>query len=122
VYVLPKRRTRGSLKWPAIVAEVARFCETHPEIELVVVDTLDKFIDVDARRSESDTGVVRETIEPLYELLALGVAVVLITHQRKEEGSFGLRVRGGTSLTGSADIIIEVERLRSANRPPAREC
>lgn len=120
VYVLAKRRTRGALKWPRIVAEAARFCKQHPEIALVVVDTIDKFADIDAKRSESDTGVIRETIEPLYGLLSLGVAVVLITHQRKEEGSFGLRVRGGTSLTGSVDIIVEVERPpATANAPSA---
>ena len=49
-------------------------------------------------------------IEPLYELLGLGVCVILITHQRKAEGEYGLRVRGGTALTGSADVIVEVER------------
>jgi AAA domain/Primase C terminal 1 (PriCT-1) len=118
IFVLPKRRTRGALKWKRIVSEAVRFCDAHPEIELVVVDTIDKFADIDAKRSESDTGVIRETIEPLYELLALGVAVVLITHQRKEEGSFGLRVRGGTSLTGSADIIVEVERLAASMKAP----
>lgn len=90
IFVLPKRRTRGTLKWARIVDEAVKFCETHPTIGVVVVDTLDKFIDLDARRSESDTGVIRESFELLYGLLALGVAVVLITHQRKEEGSFGL--------------------------------
>jgi Bifunctional DNA primase/polymerase, N-terminal/AAA domain/Primase C terminal 1 (PriCT-1) len=119
IYVLPKRRTRGALKWKRIVAEAARFCDAHPEVELVVVDTIDKFADIDAKRSESDTGVIRETVEPLYELLALGVAVVLVSHQRKEEGSFGLRVRGGTALTGSVDIIVEVERLAKSAKAPA---
>jgi Bifunctional DNA primase/polymerase, N-terminal/AAA domain/Primase C terminal 1 (PriCT-1) len=119
IYVLPKRRTRGALKWKRIVGEAARFCDAHPEIELVVVDTIDKFIDIDAKRSESDSGVIREAFEPLYELLALGVAVVLVSHQRKEEGSFGLRVRGGTALTGSVDIIVEVERLAKSARAPA---
>jgi Bifunctional DNA primase/polymerase, N-terminal/AAA domain/Primase C terminal 1 (PriCT-1) len=118
IFVLPKRRTRGALKWKRIVAEAARFCDAHPEVELVVVDTIDKFADIDAKRSESDTGVIRETVEPLYDLLALGVAVVLVSHQRKEEGSFGLRVRGGTALTGSVDIIVEVERLAKSAKAP----
>jgi hypothetical protein len=38
------------------------------------------------------------------------VCVILITHQRKAEGEYGLRVRGGTALTGSVDVIVEVER------------
>jgi AAA domain/Bifunctional DNA primase/polymerase, N-terminal/Primase C terminal 1 (PriCT-1) len=117
VHVLPKRRARGKLRWARLVEEAVRFCEQHPDIGLVVVDTIDKFADIDSKRSEGDTGVIRETIEPLYQLLGLGVAVVLITHQRKEEGDFGLRVRGGTALTGSADIIVEVERVSAAVAP-----
>jgi hypothetical protein len=114
VHVLPKRRVRGRVGWLRIIDEVVRYCEAHPRIEVVVIDTIDKFADISASRSEADTGVIREMIDPLYQLLGLGVAVVLITHQRKEEGTFGLRVRGGTSLTGTADIIIEVERLSPA--------
>jgi hypothetical protein len=117
IYVLPKRRARGKLRWAKIVDEAVRFCEAHHEIEVCVVDTVDKFADLDAKRSESDTGVIRETVDPLYALLALGVGVVLITHQRKEPGEFGIRVRGGTSLTGSADIIVEVERVSTAGSP-----
>jgi hypothetical protein len=110
VYVLPKRGARAGRSWPKLMEAVLEFCREHPEIRVVVVDTLDKFADLTAKRSEADTGVIRETIDPLYPILDLGVAVVLITHQRKEEGAYGLRVRGGTSLTGSADVIVEVER------------
>jgi KaiC/GvpD/RAD55 family RecA-like ATPase len=110
VFVLPKRGARAGRSWAKLAEAVLEFCREHPEVRVVVVDTLDKFADLTAKRSESDTGVIRETIDPLYPILDLGAAVVLITHQRKEEGSFGLRVRGGTSLTGSADVIVEVER------------
>jgi DNA-binding HxlR family transcriptional regulator len=110
VYILPKRGARAGRSWPKLMEAVLEFCRKRPEIRVVVVDTLDKFADLTAKRSEADTGVIRETIDPLYPILDLGVAVVLITHQRKEEGAYGLRVRGGTSLTGSADVIVEVER------------
>jgi hypothetical protein len=59
--------------------------------------------------------VIVEAVEPLYELLGLGVCVILITHQRKQEGEHGLRVRGGTALTGSVDVIVEVERASQAS-------
>jgi Bifunctional DNA primase/polymerase, N-terminal/AAA domain/Primase C terminal 1 (PriCT-1) len=110
VYVLPKRGARAGRSWGKLCEAVLGFCREHPEIRVVVVDTLDKFADLTAKRSEADTGVIRETIDPLYPILDLGAGVVLITHQRKEEGSYGLRVRGGTSLTGSADVIVEIER------------
>lgn len=110
VWVLSKRRIRSGRKWARIIADAAAFCGEHAEVRVVVVDTIDKFADLDAKRSEADTGVIREMIDPLYELLDLGCAVLLVTHQRKQEGEHGLRVRGGTSLTGSADIIVEIER------------
>src|SRR5207247_279733 len=77
VWVLPKRRIRSGRKWPRIIADTVGFCSDHPAITVVVVDTLDKFADIDAKRSEGDAGVIRETIDPLYELLDLAVAVVL---------------------------------------------
>jgi DNA-binding HxlR family transcriptional regulator len=110
VFVISKRRMAGVRSWAKTVEEAVSFCRSHPEVGVCVVDTWDKFVGLSASRSEADTGVIVESIEPLYELLGLGVCVILITHQRKEEGSFGLRVRGGTALTGSADVIVEVER------------
>jgi Bifunctional DNA primase/polymerase, N-terminal/AAA domain/Primase C terminal 1 (PriCT-1) len=110
VYVISKRRMGASRSWPKIVEAAVAFCRAHPEVGVCVIDTWDKFVGLTAKRSETDTGVIVESVEPLYELLGLGVCVILITHQRKEHGEFGLRVRGGTALTGSADVIVEVER------------
>jgi DNA-binding HxlR family transcriptional regulator len=110
VFVISKRRMAGVRTWAQTIEQAVAFCRSHPEVGVCVVDTWDKFVGLSASRSEADTGVIVESIEPLYELLGLGVCVILITHQRKEEGSFGLRVRGGTALTGSADVIVEVER------------
>jgi hypothetical protein len=110
VFVISKRRMGAGRSWTKTVEAAVAFCRAHPEVGVCVIDTWDKFVGLSASRSETDTGVIVESIEPLYELLGLGVCVILITHQRKEEGSFGLRVRGGTALTGSADVIVEVER------------
>ena len=110
VFVISRRKMGAGRTWPKTVAAVVAFCRAHPEVGVVVVDTWDKFVGLSASRSEADTGVIIETIEPLWELLGLGVCVILITHQRKQEGEHGLRVRGGTALTGSVDVIVEVER------------
>jgi DNA-binding transcriptional ArsR family regulator len=110
VFVISKRRMGVGRSWAKTITSVVEFCRTRPEVGIVVCDTLDKFADLSPTRSESDTGVVREMIDPLYPLLDLGVCVILITHQRKAEGEYGLRVRGGTALTGSVDVIVEVER------------
>jgi hypothetical protein len=110
VFVISKRNMGANRSWPKVVAAAATFCRAHPEVGVCVVDTWDKFVGLSASRSETDTGVIVESIEPLYELLGLGVCVILITHQRKQEGEHGLRVRGGTALTGSVDVIVEIER------------
>jgi AAA domain len=111
VFVISKRRMGAGRSWPKVVAETVAFCRAHPEVGVCAIDTWDKFVGLSAKRSETDTGVIVESIEPLYELLGLGVCVILITHQRKEEGEHGLRVRGGTALTGAVDVIVEVERV-----------
>ena len=110
VFVISKRKMGAGRTWPKTVAAVVTFCRARPEVGVVVVDTWDKFVGLSSSKSETDTGTIVEMIEPLYELLGLGVCVILITHQRKAEGEHGLRVRGGTALTGSADVIVEVER------------
>jgi hypothetical protein len=110
VFVISKRKLGAGRAWTKTVAAAVAFCRARPEVGICVVDTWDKFVGLSSSKSETDTGTIVEMIEPLYELLGLGVCVVLITHQRKAEGDYGLRVRGGTALTGSADVIVEVER------------
>jgi hypothetical protein len=110
VFVISRRKIGAGYSWPKTIAAAVAFCRAHPEVGICVVDTWDKFAGLSSSKSETDTGTIVEMIEPLYELLGLGVCVALITHQRKQEGEYGLRVRGGTAFTGSADIIVEVER------------
>jgi hypothetical protein len=41
---------------------------------------------------------------------AAGLAVLLVSHQRKSTGEFGEAVRGSTALTGGVDVVVELER------------
>ena len=41
---------------------------------------------------------------------ASGLAVLIVSHQRKSTGEFGEAVRGSNALTGGVDIVLELER------------
>ena len=111
VFVISKRKMGAGRTWPKTVAAVVAFCRARPEVGIVRRRHLGQVRRPQLVASRRPTpATIVEMIEPLYELLGLGVCVILITHQRKAEGEYGLRVRGGTALTGSADVIVEVER------------
>src|SRR3954452_7427000 len=42
-----------------------------------------------------------------------GLAVVVLAHQRKTGGEYGSGVRGSNAITGSVDIVVELERVRA---------
>jgi hypothetical protein len=48
---------------------------------------------------------------PLVEVAREGLAVLLVAHARKGGGQEGEAVRGSSALAGSADIILELERV-----------
>ena len=56
--------------------------------------------------------------EPLLLAAGDGLAVVVVTHQRKARGEHGEAIRGSNALAGAVDTIIELERVTDA--PHAR--
>jgi hypothetical protein len=40
-----------------------------------------------------------------------GLAVIVVSHQRKAAGDHGEAVRGSNALTGTVDVIVEIERI-----------
>jgi|1186.fasta_scaffold21173_2 DNA-binding transcriptional ArsR family regulator len=42
-----------------------------------------------------------------------GLAVVVLAHQRKSGGKYGEGVRGSNAITGSVDIVVELERVQA---------
>jgi AAA domain len=107
----------GDTSWPAIVRQARDYCAANG-LEILVVDTLDKWIGLRGD-DESKSGAMLERIEPLLEAAADGLAVLVTTHQRKAEGTFGEAVRGSSALVGAADVVVELERLKDAG-PHAR--
>jgi len=76
---------------------------------VLVVDTWDRWTSLRGD-SENAAGAVNEALEPLQYAAASGLAVLIVTHQRKSAGEFGDAVRGSNALTGGVDVVVELER------------
>jgi predicted transcriptional regulator len=50
-------------------------------------------------------------LEPLMLASGDGLAVIIVSHQRKSGGEHGEAVRGSNALTGTVDVILEIERV-----------
>jgi predicted ATP-dependent serine protease len=107
----------GDCSWPEVVAEASDYCQVN-EIGLLVVDVWDKWIGLRGS-AENDSGSVLEALGPLEAAAASGLAVLVVAHQRKAQGTHGEAVRGNNALTGGVDVIVEVERLGDSD-PSAR--
>jgi hypothetical protein len=105
------RHDAGTIGWPELVRQAMAYCHQH-QLGVLFVHTWDRWTGLRGDL-ENAAGAVNEALEPLQYAAAGGLAVVLVTHQRKSLGEFGEAVRGSTALTGGVDIVVELER------PPA---
>ena len=79
-------------------------------IDVIVVDTFDKWAGLRGD-DENKSGPVLQALEPLMQASGDGLAVLVVSHQRKAAGDHGEAVRGSNALTGTVDVIVEVERV-----------
>ncbi len=101
-----RRQAAGDASWPDIVEQAVNYCFTN-DLKLLVVDTFSEWARI---VNENEAGEILRSIGPLQEAAAAGLAVVVISHQRKAPGTHGERVRGSNALTGAVDIVVELER------------
>jgi hypothetical protein len=95
------------------VADLEAWCIAHPRARLIVIDTFEK-----VRAAENNARGGRpyaldyEAIGPLHRLAhEHGIAIVLVTHQRKMEASDVFDTVSGTlGLTGAADTTLVLQR------------
>lgn len=102
------RHDAGATAWPEIVRQAIAYCAGQ-ELGVLVVDTFDRWTGLRGD-AENAAGSVNEALEPLQYAAAAGLAVLLVSHQRKSSGEFGEAVRGSNALTGGVDIVVELER------------
>jgi hypothetical protein len=101
-------------EWPTLVeAAVAEAKRVHAK--LLVIDTLAYWAQLPAER-EKDAGAALAIMESAVYAAREGLAVLLPTHTRKGGGEDGEGIRGSSAFAGSADIILEMERLPDAPR------
>jgi hypothetical protein len=102
------RHDAGAVAWPELVRQAMTYCHQH-ELGVLVVDTWDRWTNLRGD-AENAAGAVNEALEPLQYAAASGLAVLIVTHQRKSAGEFGDAVRGSNALTGGVDVVVELER------------
>ncbi len=102
------RHDAGATPWPEVVRQAMAYCARH-ELGLLCVDTFDRWVGLRGD-AENAAGAVNEALEPLQYAAAAGLAVLLVSHQRKSSGEFGEAVRGSSALTGGVDVVVELER------------
>jgi len=104
----PFRGRQPSLdEWWALIGNLVerRWAEG---LDLVVVDALAGFV---PDGTENDAKTVMRMLQPLQELTALGVSVLILHHPRKGPRAAGQAARGSGALGASADILLEMDGL-----------
>jgi hypothetical protein len=97
-------------EWHRLIASLVARHETHG-FELLVIDPLAAFL---PGRSENDAAAMLDVLLPLQELTRRGVGVLILHHPRKKESAPGRMARGSGALSGSADVLIELELVGTA--------
>jgi hypothetical protein len=90
--------------WNDLVDHIAAVARDR-NMRLLVIDPLASFM---AGGSENDPAAVLATLHPLQRLTALGLAVLVLHHPRKGDVRAGQAARGSGTLSGTADILIEM--------------
>jgi hypothetical protein len=104
------RHQVSGVAWPTIAEQCAAYCQLHG-IGVVVIDTWDKWSGLNGER-ENSAGDVTEALAPLLKAAGQGLAVIIVSHQRKSAGSHGEAIRGSNALTGGVDVVTEIERMK----------
>jgi len=104
--------------WDEIMARTLAECK-RLESRLLVVDTLPQFVRLPGD-SENDAGAALRAFEPLQRALANGIAVIVITHERKAGGEVSTSGRGSTAFGGVPDILLTLSRCEGNGHPNLR--
>lgn len=111
VHLLRRQQALGRT-WDEVIDQAVAYAVEYG-LDVLVIDTLDKWAGIRGD-DENKTGALLAVMEPLEHAVAAGVAVIVITHQRKSGGEFGEAVRGGNALVGAVDVVLELDRPPSS--------
>ena len=108
VHHLRRQQALGR-SWAEVVHGATLYCHDNA-LDVLVVDTFSEWARI---ANENEAGEVLAAIGALQEAAGTGLAVQVVSHQRKSSGRFGEAVRGSNALTGAVDIVVELERSLS---------
>lgn len=96
--------------WTELVAGAVAEAKCRGAV-LLVVDTLPFWASLPAE-AEKDAGAAQAAMQPLLDATRDGLSVLVLLHQRKGGGEDGESVRGSGAITGTGDIVLELERTQ----------
>lgn len=102
-------------RWEEFIAHIGNLI-TERAYDVVVFDTLANLWPV---RDENDASAVQASLMPLHGMIDK-VALALIHHTRKSDGSEATASRGSGALTGFVDTIVEFRRYLPGDRADCR--
>jgi hypothetical protein len=105
--------------WPTVLDKTYVYMQ-QVGARLLIVDTLGQFSGVRGDE-ENKAGAAMKVMEPLQELAARGIAVLISRHDRKSGGETGDSGRGSSAYTGANDIILHLQRLYTADLRKKRQ-
>lgn len=117
LYYLSRHDARG-LAWPEVIAQVISEGVRVGAI-LLIIDTLPAFAQMHGD-SENNAGDALRALEPLKTAAAIGLAVVVIRHERKGGGAIGESGRGSSAFTGAVDICLSLRKPDGQSRNSIR--
>ena len=99
------------------VSQLRKWCATHPDCKLIVIDTMQKIRPL-GRRSNNwyeDDYLFVSQFKSLYQ--DTGVSTLLVHHTTKAKSDNSLDDVSGTSaITGAADTVITMSKKMNGNR------
>jgi hypothetical protein len=109
------------LSWADVVNDAIRICE-EAGAKVLVVDTLGLWAGI-PDDMENAAGTAQAAMAPLLRAAGLGLAVLVLRHDRKGGGEVGESARGSSAFGGAVDIILNLRRSSDPNNkdPNLRE-
>ena len=107
--VLTRENAWPKPAWPALL-DAAVTEALRVGAKLLIIDTAAYWAGLAAER-EKDAGAALATMDALVYAASQGLAVVVPMHTRKGGGEDGEGIRGSSAWAGSADVIVEMDRV-----------
>lgn len=104
----------ASLKWAYTVDRAVGLCrKVHSSV--LIIDTLAQFAGLNGD-AENQAGAALSATRPLQQAAGLGLAVLVVRHDRKAGGDVGDSARGSSAFTGAVDIVVNLARPEGNHR------